>query len=295
MEKYLNKCVESIVNQTYKDLEIILVDDGSPDNCPQMCDDWAKKDSRIIVIHKPNGGVSSARNAGLDIAKGKYVGFVDPDDFIEPQMFNLMVKKIESDNSDLAICGFTKVSSDYVELLDKEYLVDTSVSVKQCIKEMFDINGLSLRPSVCNKLFKFNKVEKIRFDNNISISEDLKFCIEYLIESDKVSYVREPLYNNVCRNGSITRGAAKASAIRKTVEIDENLYRIVKTKYSDILDVVCEWTFQDNMGWYGELKKTCMKNEIKAMKKDILKRRFEIIFNSRIYWKEKIVIFFGLF
>ena len=77
VEKYLNKCVQSIVNQTYKNLEIILVDDGSPDNCPQMCDEWAKKDSRIKVIHKENGGVSSARNAGLDNSFGDYIGFID--------------------------------------------------------------------------------------------------------------------------------------------------------------------------------------------------------------------------
>ncbi len=82
VEKYFDECVESIVNQTYRNLEIILIDDGSPDNCPQMCDDWTKRDARIRVIHKENGGLSSARNAGLDVCKGEYIAFVDSDDFI---------------------------------------------------------------------------------------------------------------------------------------------------------------------------------------------------------------------
>ena len=92
VEKYLDKCVESIVNQTYKNLEIILVDDGSPDNCPAMCDEWAEKDERIRVIHKENGGLADARNAGMDIATGDYIGFVDSDDWIEPNMYEVLLK-----------------------------------------------------------------------------------------------------------------------------------------------------------------------------------------------------------
>ena len=84
VEDYLDECVKSIVDQTYKNIEIILVDDGSPDHCPQKCDEWAKNDLRIRVVHKQNGGLSSARNAGLDVAKGEYIAFVDSDDFITP-------------------------------------------------------------------------------------------------------------------------------------------------------------------------------------------------------------------
>ena len=106
-EKYLDKCVQSIVNQTYKNLEIILVDDGSPDNCPQMCDEWAKKDSRIKVIHKENGGVSSARNAALDICLGEYAAFADSDDFIEENMLESMMKTAEKAKAEVVVCGFT--------------------------------------------------------------------------------------------------------------------------------------------------------------------------------------------
>ena len=86
VEKYLDRCLKTIVGQTYNNLEIILIDDGSPDSCPQKCDGWAKKDSRIKVIHKKNGGVSSARNRGLDVATGEYISFIDPDDIIHPNI-----------------------------------------------------------------------------------------------------------------------------------------------------------------------------------------------------------------
>ena len=86
VEKYIRQCVDSIINQTYEDIEIILVDDGSPDNCPQICDDYAKTDSRVKVIHKENGGIMSARKAGLKVATGEYIGFVDGDDWIEADM-----------------------------------------------------------------------------------------------------------------------------------------------------------------------------------------------------------------
>ena len=94
VEKYLARCVDSIVNQTYKNLEIILVDDGSPDRCPQMCDDYAEKDSRIKVVHKKNGGLSDARNAGMAVATGEYISFIDSDDWIETSMFELLLNNI---------------------------------------------------------------------------------------------------------------------------------------------------------------------------------------------------------
>ena len=101
VEKQLNKCIESILNQTFKDYELILVDDGSPDNCGHICDEYEKKDSRIKVIHKKNGGLSDARNAGLDIALGKYIGFVDSDDIIHPQMYEKLYNCINKSNLDI--------------------------------------------------------------------------------------------------------------------------------------------------------------------------------------------------
>ena len=105
VEPYLNKCVQSIVDQTYRDLEIILVDDGSPDICPAICDAWAAKDSRIRVIHKENGGLSDARNAGLAIATGKYISFIDSDDYIEPTFIADLHDALSRSGADIAECG----------------------------------------------------------------------------------------------------------------------------------------------------------------------------------------------
>ena len=109
VEPYLDKCVSSIVNQTYKNLEIILVDDGSPDNCPAMCDAWAEKDNRIRVIHKPNGGLSDARNAGMSVATGELMAFVDSDDWIAPDMYEKLYHHLTEDGSDIAACGVQMV------------------------------------------------------------------------------------------------------------------------------------------------------------------------------------------
>ena len=103
VEEYLDKCVESIVNQTYKNIEVILVDDGSPDNCPKMCDDWAKKDKRIKVIHKKNGGLSDARNKGIDESKGEYLSFVDSDDYITDNYVELLYNIISKEHADISM------------------------------------------------------------------------------------------------------------------------------------------------------------------------------------------------
>jgi glycosyltransferase involved in cell wall biosynthesis len=105
VEKYLKKCVDSILNQTFKDFELILVDDGSPDNSGAICDQYAEKDSRVRVIHKENGGLSDARNAGIEVARGKYLGFVDSDDFVNEDMYKQLYTSIIENNADLSICG----------------------------------------------------------------------------------------------------------------------------------------------------------------------------------------------
>ena len=106
VEDYIDECIISVINQSYKHIEIILVDDGSPDKCPELCDLWATKDNRIKVVHKCNGGLSSARNAGLDIALGKYIGFVDSDDIIHPQMYEKLYNCINKSNLDIVQCKF---------------------------------------------------------------------------------------------------------------------------------------------------------------------------------------------
>ena len=109
VENYLQKCIDSILAQTFTDFELILVEDGSPDGCPALCDAAAAKDARIRVLHQKNGGLSAARNAGLDVARGEWIGFVDSDDYIAPEMYETLYKAVQSTGADLALCDYAEV------------------------------------------------------------------------------------------------------------------------------------------------------------------------------------------
>ena len=115
VEKYIHRCVDSILGQTFSDLELIRVDDGSPDNCPSICDEYAAKDNRVRVIHQENRGLSAARNAGLDVMAGEFVSFVDSDDWLEDSFLEVMLKHIWNEESDIAMCGVRKVWQENVE------------------------------------------------------------------------------------------------------------------------------------------------------------------------------------
>lgn len=294
VEKYVEKCIQSLINQSYKNIEIILVDDGSNDRSNKIIDEYAKVDSRILTIHQKNKGVSAARNAGLKVATGEYVGFVDPDDYVDYQMYETMLKKIELNMSDLAVCGFSKVT----ELSDKEEIFeikDELISPKKCVEDLFDFRGgYAIKPSVWNKLFRRDKIGDLKFDENIGISEDLKFVVQYILKCNSIVYVKQAFYKNLQRDGSITRSKGKAAQIIKTVEIDNFVYDEIKKIYPDLREVVLDWIVQDNRGWYGLVKQEDAEIA-KKMKKMIMRNRWRIMSSKRIYWKEKVIMLVGWF
>ena len=120
VEPYIRKCVDSILGQTFSDIQVILVDDGSPDQCGKICDEYAKQDNRVEVIHKENGGLSDARNAGIPYAKGEYIIFLDSDDYIENDMFEYMYTRIKDSGADMATCGLSEVYTDRIEAQKEE-------------------------------------------------------------------------------------------------------------------------------------------------------------------------------
>ena len=152
VEKYLDKCIQSIVDQTYTNLEIILVDDGSPDNSGAICDEWAEKDNRIKVIHKANGGLSDARNAGLDIATGEYIAFVDSDDYIELDFYDKLYNVIKATNCDISICNLRKVyENNNVSVNNCDTFEITEYSTTEAMSALIDDK---IRQVVWNKLYK---------------------------------------------------------------------------------------------------------------------------------------------
>ena len=186
VEAYLNHCVESIVNQTYINLEIILVDDGSPDRCPKMCDAWAERDKRIRVIHKENGGLSDARNAGIQIASGKYMGFVDADDWIAAEMYERLLNVLRKDDSDIAACSVVMVweDGDWEKLLTvkETALLDSDQAEKALMEETL------LKNPVWYKLYKTASVRDIPFEKGKQ-HEDVYWSYQAVGKAQKVSII----------------------------------------------------------------------------------------------------------
>ena len=193
VEPYLRQCVDSIINQTYKNLEIILVDDGSPDGCPQICDDYAAKDTRVKVIHKENGGLSSARNAGLDIATGDYIAFVDSDDYLETTMYNDLYELIKSQDADVSVSDIYILKQGKLETYSFKSCKVTVVNNKQDIFCHLIKHNPYVRFEVWNKLFKKSFIGDIRFKVG-QIYEDLYFDRSLLLKAPKLVHIEKPLY-----------------------------------------------------------------------------------------------------
>lgn len=203
VEKFIRQCIESIIAQTYSDIEIILVDDGSPDNCPAICDEYAKQDGRIKVVHKVNGGLVSARRAGLKAAKGDYVGFVDGDDWIEPDMYENFAQAINKYSPDMLICEFKSVYSDKTvfsnQSLEKEFYDKTSLEKEIYPKMLFKDTyyQFGIFPCCWSKLFKKEILEKnlYNFTSEIKMGEDAAFTYPCLLAAKSLAYIGKTLYN----------------------------------------------------------------------------------------------------
>ncbi len=215
VEKYLDRCMESLLGQTLKEIEIIMVDDGSPDRCPQMCDEYAKKDNRIKVVHKKNGGLGYARNSGLDMATGEYVAFVDSDDYVSPDMYENLYKAIKKWNTQMVVCGYNQVIGEksvkgvitnmpsVPKVIDaqSDYLTNIIGQLPETDKELYYCY------CVWNVLY-VNEViqrEHIRFESErIYVSEDILFQVEYASRVSKVLLLPTPYYNYCYNSGSLT-------------------------------------------------------------------------------------------
>lgn len=200
VEKYLARCVDSIVNQTYKNLEIILVDDGSPDRCPQMCDDYAEKDSRIKVVHKKNGGLSDARNAGMAVATGKYISFIDSDDYVSDDFFECLLDVMNKENSDIAECSVVKF---YEDNRFDEFSDDLSVKTYDTQDAMSALIAENpFHQHVWNKLYKTELVKDIPYAVG-KLNEDEFWTYRVFGRANKVARLNKTMYYYFQRNSSI--------------------------------------------------------------------------------------------
>lgn len=204
VEKYLCKCLDSVIIQDYGYLEIILVDDASPDSSGKICDMYAQQDDRIQVIHlEQNHGISYARNIGILEAKGEFISFVDPDDYLEHNMFEKLYVSMEENQADISICG-----TNFVGFKKQDYYLKSDfpcvISAKEAVAYM--INGWHFRWGISGKLFPCSLAKKYPFIENIHCGEDILFIYQILKHVHRVSYIPDRLYHYIYREDSTTHG-----------------------------------------------------------------------------------------
>lgn len=202
VEKYINKCIDSIINQTYKNLEIFLIDDGSTDNSGRICDECAEKDERINVIHKKNGGVSSARNFGIQEASGKWITFIDSDDWVEKNFCERLINEAKKNDADVALCAYNRVTDSKFEK------INANSKIVACDRKEYLINTLNPQTGFgfCHmKLYKHNVIKDIRFDTDLKVGEDALFNEKISRNLSKAIYVGESLYNYRINESSVVR------------------------------------------------------------------------------------------
>jgi len=196
VEKYLDSCIESLVGQTYKNLEIILVDDGSPDECPKKCDEWAKKDNRIKVIHKANGGLVDAWTTGVRKSLGEYIAFVDGDDFVASDFLMELYESIDKNSADISICDYIQhfVHEEKIVYQQDESAVYAATDTFNCV-ELFSFQ-YKMWHSRCNKLFKRELVvDSIsHISPNVTMGEDLNMTFVSFAKAKRVAYTNKALY-----------------------------------------------------------------------------------------------------
>lgn len=204
VEKYLKRCVDSICQQTYQNLQIILIDDGSPDQCGVMCDRFASEDYRIRVMHKENGGLSSARNCALNVAKGAYIGFVDSDDYIDKEMYEKLYSLMQSFQAQISCCSIRNVNEEGKTIFtdNNESQGVMVYSKKDALMEL--LNNRIITNSFCDKLFCSTIFNEIRFVEGM-ILEDMEAMPRCLSKANRVVYTAESYYNYVMTPNSILR------------------------------------------------------------------------------------------
>jgi glycosyltransferase involved in cell wall biosynthesis len=211
VEQYLDKCVQSILDQTFRDFELLLVDDGSPDKCGEMCETWAKKDGRIRVIHKPNGGLSDARNAGIGQASGDYLLFVDSDDWIEKDMLATLYGLIREADADMACCNFRSVNEDGSQHWDDAVITPGVWTEEDFWKQFFSSNAQTYCNVAWNKLYKKELFDTVRYPVG-RINEDVYILYDLVSQCKKIAATDQIGYYYLFRAGSIMN---RSGSLRK--------------------------------------------------------------------------------
>lgn len=290
VSKYLDRCMDTLLNQTIKNIEIIMVDDGSPDDCGIKCDAYAEKDERVVVIHKQNAGLGMARNSGLEIARGKYVGFVDSDDFVELNMYEDMYDELKKNESDTCYCRYYDVSFDGTKRIAKEYYEKLHYKGKE-VKEILlgmigsknEVPGdVELGMSVWKGLYSMELIKKhnLLFPSEREyISEDIVFHIEYLKYAQNISVV-PGCYYNYCDNGGSLTKSYKADRFEMEKKLFEKEMKELKTIFE-----LGEFEQRLYKAFMGRVR-NCIRQEVQINpSKELIKKNIKVICSDKLVQK----------
>ncbi len=234
VEQYLNKCIENIISQTYSNIEIFLVDDGSTDSSGIICDKFLSIDKRIKVIHKNNGGLSDARNVALDVINGAYVTFIDSDDFVDENYIEYLYNLAKKYDADISICSYKVVSEkSIIKIKDGKY-IETLMTQKEAIFELLSSKKFS--NSAWAKLYKTSLFKDVRYPVG-KIFEDVATTYKLFFKSKIIAYGNKPLYNYLIRNGSILRQGKFDKRRIDGVIFCEEMVDAVLNRYKDLEDI----------------------------------------------------------
>lgn len=293
VEKYLERCITSVITQTYKNLEIILVDDGSPDKSGKICDEYAKKDNRIKVIHKENGGLSDARNVGIDASDGRYLMFVDSDDYISPDMVEVLYERVCMDKSDMALCDFMYVDENYREMAEENKnspIKNEIVSRYHALKKLTE-NGDWYYVAAVKKLYKKKLFDNIRFPKG-KLHED-EFTVHYIFDKcNKISCVERPMYFYVQRNFSIMNSAYSVKRLDAAEAYIDRTVFFADKGFNNLAEETARRTLGIFMQAEGKLNLNEKQNKSRYFE---LKKQFEKIYRKKLRKNVNLKSNFGLF
>ena len=284
--KYLHRCVDSILAQTYTDFELLLIDDGSTDSSGAICDKYAEKDSRVRVFHKENGGVSSARNLGVDYARGEYIMFVDSDDYMFPMMCNIMKSTIERENVDCVICGTQESGGGYWKPS-----VNDVVSIIELQELMSPFLVTELLSPPWNKIFK-RKLITTQFKEDISFGEDLIFNLEYFKNCEKIVFITDsPYFHNKENENSLVVKVQK----ERLCDIEAVLQAVLKFTKERSTEIYSKY-FKDIVVYSRQILKSSLqykdKCEILTEWNDNAVLKLIPISYYKGSWKNRLLLFF---
>lgn len=289
VEHYLGDCVESALNQSYKNLEILLIDDGSTDNSGKICDEYSKKDNRIKVFHKKNGGAASAKNFGVKKAVGKFICFIDSDDIVEKDYVEYLYSLISKENADLSIGCYTVKSNNKEYNIGKNQ-IDSILSSKDCLKKLLLDDGITV--SLCAKLYKKNILKSIYFPENFMYEDDATMY-SIIMKCKTISYGNKSIYTYYIRNNSVmTKDFTDKRLV--ILKYANNMKKEILFMYPDLKSFVDRKFIMYNFSILRQLVVSSLNEEQLQIKKNIvhfLKSNSSLILKSKYYsLKEKIAV-----